>query len=99
MNKLFTGIIVATILTATSLPMAVEASTESDNKVIYTDSEVVVTQNDTKSFVVKDKKTKENIEYEINQKNKTAEVIEEDGQVTEVEFKQKKRMTLLLQIS
>ncbi|MBC1484026.1 hypothetical protein HCJ58_02130 [Listeria sp. FSL L7-1509] len=99
MNKLFTGIIVATILTATSLPMAAEASTESDNKVIYTDSEVVVTQNDTKSFVVKDKKTKKNIEYEINPKNKTAEVIEEDGQVTEVEFKQKKRMTLLLQIS
>ncbi|AHI57266.1 hypothetical protein ACP0AK_04485 [Listeria ivanovii] len=90
MNELFTGIIVATILTATSLPMAAEASTESDNKVIYTDSEVVVTQNDTKSFVVKDKKTKENIEYEIDQKNKTAEVIEEDGQVTEVEFKQKK---------
>lgn len=91
MNKLFTWIIVATILTATSLPMAAEASTESDNKVIYTDSEVVVTQNDTKSFVVKDKKTKKNIEYEINPKNKTAEVIEEDGQVTEVEFKQKKK--------
>ncbi|EAF6699991.1 hypothetical protein GPA37_15020 [Listeria monocytogenes] len=91
MNKLFTGIIAATIITATSLPMAAEASTESDDKVIYTDSEVVVTQNDTNSFVVKDKETKENIEYEIDQKNKTAEVIEEDGQVTEVEFKQKEK--------
>ncbi|EAC3456887.1 hypothetical protein IBL99_002908 [Listeria monocytogenes] len=68
MNKLFTGIIAATIITATSLPMAAEASTVSDDKVIYTDSEVVVTQNDTNSFVVKDKETKENIEYEIDQK-------------------------------
>ncbi|EGO1516401.1 hypothetical protein P0C78_002923 [Listeria innocua] len=91
MNKFFTGIIAATILTATSLPMAAEASTESDNKVIYTDSEVVVTQNDMNSFVVKDKETKENIEYEIDSKNKTAEVIEEDGRVTEVEFKQEKK--------
>ncbi|EAC3357137.1 hypothetical protein AM610_14960, partial [Listeria monocytogenes] len=91
MNKLFTGIIAATIITATSLPMAAEASTESDDKVIYTDSEVVVIQNDMNSFVVKDKETKENIEYEIDQKNKTAEVIEEDGQVTEVEFEQKEK--------
>ncbi|EAH4436650.1 TPA: hypothetical protein ACSK9V_000192 [Listeria innocua] len=88
MNKLFTGIIAATIITSTSLPMAAEASTESDNKVLYTDSEVVVTQNDKDSFVVKDKETKENIEYEINPKNKTAEIIEENGKVTDVEFKQ-----------
>ncbi|MBC1980521.1 hypothetical protein [Listeria welshimeri] len=91
MRKLFTGIIAATIITATSLPMAAEASTESDNKVLYTDSEVVVTQNDADSFVVKDKETKENIEYEVDSKNKTAEITEENGTVTDVEFKQKEK--------
>lgn len=87
MKKMFVSVIVGALMVSMVTPMNSKASNK--HEVVYSDTNVLIKQSDDNSFTFLDKETKIESNVEIDTQDKKAEIMEENGQITEVEYNQK----------
>ncbi|AQY51797.1 hypothetical protein PWEIH_05304 [Listeria weihenstephanensis FSL R9-0317] len=87
MKKIITIILVGVLVGSVSMPMGARA--DNLNEIIYSDSDISISQENKDTFVVIDKDTKEESEIAVDIENKTAELTDEDGSITDVKYQQK----------
>ncbi|WP_430535592.1 hypothetical protein [Listeria rocourtiae] len=77
------------------MSVAIPAEADSTDEIIYSDSNISISQEHRDSFLVIDKNTKKENEITVDAENKTATITDEDGSRIDINYQQQKSLDMV----